>query len=315
VRYHAPMRLTSVVFLIVASGALADGRPAQQPPPRQADRFQSGVEVTTITATVRGMQGELVTGIPRDRFEVFEDGVRQEITQFTNERVPVGLGVLLDVSDSMFGRRIVDARDAVDRFLFTLLAPTDEFFVLAFNHNPRVLTGWTSAPEPVRRALDAVKPTGATAVYDAVIAALPMLQQRTRQRAAVVIISDGSDTASSATLREVKSALLRSDAFVYAIAIDSPLRQPINAGVNVSALREITDESGGRTEVVQSTNELAAAAARIAEELNSQYLLGYSSPRGADGQYHSIRVRIPAGNYRVRARSGYVALPVRRRAS
>ena len=69
--------------------------------------------------------------------------------EFTNERVPVGLGLLLDVSDSMFGKRIKDARAAVDRFLFDLLDPSDEFFVFAFNHRPRPLTGWTHAQQEV----------------------------------------------------------------------------------------------------------------------------------------------------------------------
>ena len=298
-------------LLVLVLAAAPAGFGAAQAPIRDPRLFQAGVEVTSITATVLDKNGRLATGLPRDLFDVYEDGVRQDVTQFTSERVPVGLGVLLDVSDSMFGDRIVAARTAVDEFLLKLLAPDDEFFILAFNHAPTMLTGWTSAPAPVRRALAGVKPSGATAVYDAVIGALPVIERRSNQRAALVIISDGSDTASSATLREVRSALLKSDAFVYAIAIDSPQRQAINARVNVSGLREITDESGGHTQVVQSSSELVAAAARIAEELNSQYLLGYSSPRGADGRFHSIRVRIVAGEYRVRARSGYIATPLR----
>jgi hypothetical protein len=110
--------------------------------------------------------------------------------------------------------------------------------------------------------------------------------------------------------------LLRSDVFIYAIAIDSPERQPINTRVNAEALREITGESGGRTEIVRSSTDLVEATARIAEELNSQYVLGYTSPRGADNQFHSIRVRIraPGGaEYRVRSRNGYIATPPRRR--
>jgi hypothetical protein len=107
----------------------------------------------------------------------------------------------------------------------------------------------------------------------------------------------------------VRSALVRSDAFAYAIAIDSPEPQPINTRVNPTALREITDDSGGRTEVVRSMPDLIAATAKIAEELNNQYVLGYTSPRGADGQFHSIRVRVRGSEYRVRARSGYVATP------
>jgi Ca-activated chloride channel family protein len=303
-----------VVLRLAAAMAVLAGPPllaTPQQPLRSDKPFQSGIEITSITATVTDKDGHLVTGLGREVFEVYEDGVRQTITQFTNERVPVGLGVALDISDSMFGKRIQDARAAVDRFLFELLDASDEFFILAFNHQPRTLTGWTHAPEDVRRALDGIKPFGGTAAYDAVIDSLPMLERRSRQRAAILLISDGADTASNATIRDVRSALHRSDAFVYAIAIDSPERQAINTRVNAQALREITAESGGRTEVVQNATELNEATARIAEELNSQYVLGYTSPRGADGQFHSIRVRAPGTEYRVRARTGYVATPRR----
>jgi VWFA-related protein len=288
---------------------------AQNPPVRDPHAFESGVELTSITATVVDKDGQPVTGLTRDAFEVYEDNQRQTITQFTNERVPIGLGVLLDVSDSMFGARIQDARVAVDRFLFELLDPSDEFFLLSFNHQPHMLTGWTDTPAVVRGALDRVKPWGGTAVYDAVLDALPMIERRERQRAAIVIISDGADTASNATLREVRSALLRSDSFAYAIAIDSPERQAINTRVNAQALRELTGETGGHTEVVQTSADLATATARIATELNSQYVFGYTSPKGADGQFHSIRVHATSSDYRVRARNGYVATPVRRRPS
>ncbi len=172
----------------------------------------------------------------------------------------------------MFGRRIKDARAAVERFLFDLLDADDEYFVMTFNHRPHLLTSWTSTPDLVRQALNGVKPIGGTAAYDAVIASLPMFAKRSRERAALVIISDGADTASDASLRDLHSALARSDVFVYAIAIDSPEPQPINTRVNPTSLREITDDSGGRTEIVRSSDELADATARIAEELNHQYL-------------------------------------------
>ena len=116
------------------------------------------------------------------------------------------------------------------------------------------------------------------------------------------------------TLRELRSALLRNDAFVYAIAIDSPDRQAINTRVNPAA-RARSQESGGRTEIVLTSAQLNDATARIAEELNSQYVLGYTSPRGSDGQCHSLRVRVAGSNDRVRARNGYVATPARRKRS
>ncbi len=303
--------LSAALWAALAAPTLIAQNPPQGSLLRDNRLFRSGIEVTSITATVTDRDGHLITGLGREAFDVYEDGTLQTITQFTHERVPIGLGVLLDISDSMFGKRMQDARAAVDRFLFDLLDPADEFFLMAFNHRPRVLTGWTRAQQDVQRALAGLKPSGGTAIYDAIIDALPLLERRTRQRAALLVISDGSDTASNASLREVRSALLRSDGFVYAIAIDSPDPQAINTRVNPQPLREITAESGGRTEIVRNSAELNDATARIAEELNSQYVLGYTSPRGADGQYHTIRVRVAGSDYRVRARNGYVATPQR----
>jgi VWFA-related protein len=296
----------SLLLLALALGATA----MSEQPPAQLERpkLRSSIELTVVTATVLDAEGHLMPGLPRDAFEIYEDGERQTVTQFTNERVPVALGLLLDVSDSMFGRRIQDARAAVERFLLELLEPSDAFFVMAFNHEPQLLTSWTNDPRAVRQALDALRPSGGTAIYDAVMRALPLVDRRSRERAALVIISDGADTASDTPLRDLRSALLRTDAFIYAIAIDSPERRAINSSVNAAALSEITNQTGGHTQVVRDTTELAAATGRIAEELNSQYMLGYSSPHPADGRYHSIRVKISGTGFRVRARNGYVAV-------
>ena len=269
--------------------------------------FRTGVDVTGVTATVRDADGHLVADLTRDDFDIYEDGEKQELTQFTRERVPVSLGVLLDISDSMFGRPITDARAAVDRFLFEQLDHEDEFFILAFNHKPHVLTQWTQTPAVVRDALDSIKPTGGTAVYDAVMDSMPLIARRNRERGALLIVSDGADTASSTALKDVRFALRRSQAFVYAIAINSPDRRVINGAVNPTTLREITDESGGRTEVVRSAAEISTAAARIADELNHQYVIGFTPAHPHDGNFHTLRVRTKNTAYKVRSRTGYVA--------
>ena len=298
------LRLLALVALALSVSASG----SRQQTKRGDNVLRSGVDIVMVTATVQDADGRLVTGLERDVFEVFEDGDRQTITQFTNERVPVGLGVLLDVSDSMFGQRIVDARSVVERFLFELLDASDAWFVLAFNHYPHIISRWNSTADEVKAALAALKPSGGTAIYDAVIGALPMIARRTRERAALLVISDGADTASDATVADVRKALLRSEAFVYAVAIDSPKRQAINTRVNETALSEITGQSGGRTEVVRDMEGLQAATARIAEELNSQYVFAYASPRATDGKYHSIRVRVTLPGHKVRARNGYVGV-------
>ena len=301
-----------MVVLAVLWGSIA--LLAQAPVQRAPRTLRTSIEVIAVTVTVRDADGRLVPDLPADAFTVYEDGLPQPITQFTHERVPVGLGLLLDVSDSMFGQRIRDARAAVERFLLESLSQDDALFVMTFNHQPRLLTPWTTPAEAatVRNGLDTLRPSGGTAIYDAVLSALPVVDRRPRDRGALVIISDGADTASDASLRDLRTALLRTDAFIYAVAIDSPVRQTINTRVNAEALSEITNQSGGRTEVVRDVTELAAASARIAEELNTQYVLGYSSPHPGDGKFHGIRVRVNRAGYKVRSRIGYVAVPLKK---
>jgi VWFA-related protein len=149
-------------------------------------------------------------------------------------------------------------------------------------------------------------------MYDALITMLPIVERRHHQRAAVVLVSDGADTASDADLQQVRARLWHTDAFIYAIALDPPNGAPINTRVNPDALREVTGPSGGYTHVIHDSEELGVATAQIADELNHQYLLGYTPERPPDGSYRRIRVKVNREGYRVRARRGYVA--TRRRA-
>jgi Ca-activated chloride channel family protein len=297
-------RFACLVFVLAAGAAVA----AAQAPAR-GRVFRSAIDVTTVNATVLDSDGRLVKDLPRDAFDIYEDGLLQPVTQFTNERVPISLAILLDVSDSMFGRRLQEARDAIERFVADLLDREDEFSILAFNHQPHLLTKWTSDRAVANRVMQPLRPFGSTAIYDAIMSSLGLAETRHRPRAALLVISDGADTASDAALRDVRFAMHRSDAFVYAVAIDTSNRQAINTQVNAGALGEITSQSGGRTLVVHDTADAISALSDIAEELNNQYLMGYNSPKGADGKYHSIHVRVRGTDYRVRARDGYVAVP------
>ena len=302
--------LTLLLVPVVLAGAVLVASSTEQRRRTGADDvFRTGIENVQMSATVVDEDGRLVGDLRREDFQVFEDGERQTVTHFTRDRVPLSVGVVLDVSQSMYGQRIDDARLALDRFLADLLDPGDEVFVIVFNHTPRVAVSWTLGPRQLRDRLDDIRPFGGTSIYDAMMDALPMFDVREHQRAAVVLISDGSDTGSNADVRDVRRLLRRSDAFVYAIAIDAPDTRPINDRVNPFALREMTTESGGYTEVVHDSPELGPATARIADELNHQYTLSYVSSRPADGSYRSIRVRVAGEGYRVRTRRGYVAEP------
>ena len=305
--------LTLLLLPVILTSVILAASSSEQRRRRTDDVFRSGIDLVQMSATVVDEDGRLVGDLRREDFEVFEDAERQTITHFTRDRVPLSVGVVLDVSQSMYGQRIDDARLALDRFVADLLDPEDEVFVIVFNHTPRVEVGWTLGPRQLRNRLDDIRPYGGTSIYDAMMEALPLFDVRQHQRAAVVLISDGSDTGSHSNVRDVRRLLRRSDAFVYAIAIDAPDTRPINDRVNPFALREMTSESGGYTEVVHDSPELGPATARIADELNHQYTLSYMSSRPADGSYRSIRLRVVGREYRVRTRRGYVAEPHRRR--
>lgn len=244
--------------------------------------------------------------LTRDDFRVTEAGAEQPITQFSRERVPVSLALVLDISDSMRGPRMDDARRAIGTFVDDLLKPEDEASLLVFNHATRVLAGWTSDRGVLREALESAQPTGGTAIYDAINAALPLFADRRHPRAAMVLVSDGADTASDTTVIDLKQKLGRSDVFLYGVAVDIPnLRSALR--VNPQVFRELSAQSGGYAEVITSTEEIAPATARIAEELNAQYMLGYTPSTPGTGRYRSIRVSVgDRGTYQVRARRGVV---------
>jgi VWFA-related protein len=275
----------------------------------QAQTFRGSVTTVEIPVTVTDSSNRLIIGLARDDFEVFEDGDEQPVTQFSDKRTPVSVGVLLDISDSMRGQPIVDARGALDRFMADLLDGGDEAFVGAFNHLPRILVPWTAPPAQLAGKLAGERPTGGTAIYDAIFASTSMFQRRQRTRAAMIVVSDGADTASDHSLAQTRETLQRSDAFVYAIAIDSATERRVSTRVNPEALREITGPSGGYTEVVRSYEDLGPATQRIAEELNSQYTIGFATLRPQDGSWRTIRVRVKNRDYIARARRGYYATP------
>jgi VWFA-related protein len=284
-------------------GRAASGR--RQRVDGRATSFRSSSELVTTAVSVRDAENRIVKTLEQKDFIVEEDGVAQPITQFTKDRVPVSLSLTMDISDSMRGQRIVDAQAALGHFLDTLLVTDDEAALIGFNHATRVYGSWTTDRAGLRAKLDAIKPTGGTAMYDAIDASLPMFESRTHARAAILLVSDGADTASDVTPTQLKQKLNRSDVFLYAIGINS-LDARNSTRINPYTLSELTSQGGGYTEIIGSAAELGPATERIAEELNNQYVIGYTPTKRADGKYHIVRVKVANETYRVRARRGVV---------
>ena len=290
-------RVLAIIALLSASldaGQTVDAR---------SKSFRAASELVTTAVTVRDAEGRLVKTLEHKDFIIEEDGVAQPITQFTKERVPVSLSLALDISDSMRGQRMSDARGALAHFLDTLLAIEDEASLIGFNHEARLFGAWTLDKAGMRVRLDEIKPSGGTAMYDAVDVSLPLFESRQHPRAAIVLVSDGADTASDTTPTQLKQKLNRSDVFLYAVGIDS-LDARNSTRINPYTLQELTSQGGGYTEIIRSTAELGPATERIAEELNHQYMVGYTPIKRADGKYHTIRVKTTNDTYRVRARRG-----------
>ena len=341
--YMTPPR-SLPVFAAVAFAAATVTAQQQAPPKddRQSFRFRSAVELINVTATVTDSNGRFVSNLRQEDFRVFEDGQEQPITHFSNERVPVSLGIALDTSHSMDGEKMSAARDALRRFLGDLLDPADEVFLYRFSSVPDLVEGWTTNRDRLLLRLGRLSTDGGTAMYDAVADSVPLAKTGRHRKKALLIISDGNDTNSETTVAEVKRQIRESEVMVYAIGIDSqsetarqppprfpfPFPMPGGGGrppgttprtpgarrgmddrVNAFALRELTDDSGGRTEIVRYPRDLDPATENIADELSKQYSLGYPSTGKADNRWHSIVVEVRGSAYRVRARRGYIATP------
>lgn len=287
-----------------AAGLIAYRAPILAQPDRQI--FRSDVELVTTAVTVIGADGRLVGTLEKHDFEIFDDGVEVPIAQFTKDRVPVSVALVLDASDSMFGQRMADARLALTQFVQDGLAPADETELLVFNHESRLVAQWTPDRGRIETVLHEVRPSGGTAVFDALATALPTFEYRNHPRAAIVLISDGADTASDISIPNLQALVGPTDVFVYAIAVQSSNARIADQG-NPYALQDVTSRTGGYTEMVASSADVGQATARIAEELNQQYMLGFSPTKRPDGKYHTIRVRVKGDGYRVRSRRGYIA--------
>src|SRR5439155_5243198 len=198
-----------LLLLVAVAMATVSAQGQQQPPPSSGQnpdagfRFKSGVELINVTATVIDSSGRFVSGLRKEDFLVYEDDQPQTVTHFNSDRVPVSLGIALDTSSSMAGDKIKAAQGAIDRFLYDLTDRQDEVFIYLFSNYPRLLQGWTTDRQQLTRALARINPNGGTAMYDTVVEAVPLAAKGQNRKKALVVISDGNDTASRADIREV----------------------------------------------------------------------------------------------------------------
>jgi len=287
-----------------------------------------------VTVTVTDPQGRYISGLRREDFVVYEDGAPQEITYFnTGENEPVSLGLIVDTSGSM-ASKIDRARFALRRLLDTI-RPQDEVFVEAFSHQPMLLQDFTDSRMLLAQAVASLRAVGGTALYDAILDGLHRIKRGRHQKKALIVVSDGVDTASLSSLNQVIGAARRSGVLIYAIGIGNPHGGGLRMGgpriaigpfiiggggggmfdeqIDARTLQEASDATGGQLFVLSThdvegnANVLDNATQTISHELRSQYSLGYRAAPGGD-RYRDVQVetRGPnAGNLIVRAQKGY----------
>jgi VWFA-related protein len=236
-----------------------------------------------------------VRGLNREDFQLFEDGIEQKITHFSQEDSPISVGFLLDSSSSMKDK-MRQAVEAGSEFL-RMSNREDEFFVVHFGERPKLAVPLTNDVERVRFGLLRARPLGRTSLLDAIEMSLNQMKHVNNTRKAIIILSDGGDNHSRATESQVKKAIREADVQVHGVGIfdrsESPKRAPEERN-GPTLLAELAGETGGRHFSVDALDDLPGICSRIGAELREQYLLGYSPTNTAlDGGYRRVRVVVP----------------------
>jgi Ca-activated chloride channel family protein len=300
------------IALLAALGARWPVASAQAPPSGQRPAFRAGVEVVSLNVTVTEANRYL-TNLELEEFSVFEDGVKQDLTFFNRTNLPIALALLIDTSASMEDKLPI-AQEAAIGFAKRLRSQ-DIAEVIDFDSRVEVIQPFTSKTGELEQAIRRTAPGGSTSLFNAVYISLKELKKVQARNAddirrqAIIVLSDGEDTSSLVTFEEVLELAKRSETAIYAIGLRS-------RGGNYSkgfkeaefVLRQLAQETGGRAFFPNQIEDLANVYGQIADELSSQYTIGYMSKnQRRDGAWRRVVVRVSRPNTTARTKQGYYA--------
>ena len=300
--------LCAGAVLICFLSRLAMSQTQRQPPLT----FGSSIEIINLTVTVTDAQGRLVPGLDRGTFSVYEDGVKQELALFSKERLPLSVVLLMDTSASMEDK-IGAAKTAAKRFVGTLV-PDDRARVVSFNNRIDVLQDFTNDRSALVAGIDRLKPSGSTALHNAFYISIKDLQKekeaRSLRRQAIILLSDGENTSSIVTDEQVIELARKAEISIYSIRLTADFEGDKGRAAFSQAthlLSVLARETGGQAFFPAQIQELDSVYDRIAEEMRTQYSLGYVPTNlKKDGRYRRIVVRVPSrDNVLLRYKLGY----------
>jgi VWFA-related protein len=294
------------VLLLISLPSLAG---SQDTRPNNQYRIKVNVDMVVLRATAQDHKNVLVSGLDKEDFQVYEDGILQQIKHFSHEDVPVTVGLVIDNSGSMRPKRanVIAAALAFSRSC----NPRDEMFVVNFNEKVSFALpdniAFTDQVAQLEVALSRSVPAGETALYDAVAGALAHLKKGTRDKKVLIVISDGGDNASKHKLAETLALAGQPDVIIYTIGIFDDQ----DADRNPAVLKRLAQDTGGEAFLPGSLKEIVPICERIAHDIRNQYTLAYvPTNRNRDGSYRAIQVKASApgrGRLLVRTRTGYFA--------
>jgi Ca-activated chloride channel family protein len=299
------------VGVIAPTGSLLGARAQAQQEP-QSPAFRASIDLVSLTVTVTETS-RYVTGLSAEDFQVYEDGVLQEVSYFSRDNLPIALALLIDTSASM-ETRLPTAQEAAIGFARRLRSQ-DLAEVVDFDSRVVILQPFTNDLSELDQAIRKTSAGGSTAMYNAVYIALKDLSRIVAtevseiRRQAIVLLSDGEDTSSLLPFEEVLDLAKRSETAIYAVGLraeDAAQSRGFKEAEFV--LRQFAQETGGRVFFPETVAELPAIYTQIADELSSQYTLGYTSrnPR-RDGAWRRVVVRVNRPGVAARSKQGYFA--------
>jgi len=278
----------------------------------QRPSFRAGVDIVSLNVTVVDGANRYITDLDLEEFAVFEDGVQQDLTFFTRRQQPIALSLLVDSSASMEDK-ITILHEAATNFV-RRLRPNDIAQVIDFDSRVQIRQAFTSDKQDLERAIRSTMSGGSTSLHNAIYISLKELgkvraeTEEDVRRQALVVFSDGEDTSSLVSFEEVLDLAKRSETSIYTIALRGNEGQTRGFREAEFVMRQLAQETGGRSFFPERIEDLNGVYTQIADELASQYTLGYTSKNTRrDGSWRRVVVQVSRANVTPRTKRGYFA--------
>lgn len=307
--FRSRFRTILAAVALLAAAFLHD-LTGQEPKKAQPPEFRVSVDLVNILCSVYDKNtNSFLTNLTQDDFSVYEDSQKQEIKNFAREtNLPLTIAMLVDTSQSV-APKLKFEQEAATSFFQSILREKDRALLVSFDSDVSLLQDFTNDPNRMSRQIRKLRAAGGTALYDAIYRICDEKLIRETGRKAIIILSDGEDESSKSTIHQATEMALRAEALIFGISTSKGGFFGVGGSKEGdSALKEMSQETGGRVFFPFKIEELDDAFRQINQELRSQYNIGYFSTNAArDGSYRKVEIKVPEKGLKLTYRKGYYA--------